>query len=149
MTDLDQRLAAALRRGLAENDWARARTEVRLALAENSGSPKALLALAVCQFHSRDFVDAIATLERASTLGQRATNGQPVPWGPIYLFRALAYAVRRLPQAAQADFYLLRQLDPSPIRWERFDAVLKPDEMRRARLAAEAAGLGEPPESDA
>lgn len=141
MIDLDQRLAAALQRGIAENDWNRARTEVGLALAACPSSAKALLAFGVCQFHIRDFTGAIATLERAASAARRSSAEGAAPWGSIYLFRALAYAARRLPQAARADFELLRQLDPSPIHWERFAAVLKPDELTRARIAADGAGL--------
>ncbi len=35
----------------------------------------------------------------------------------------------------------LRDYDPQPIRWERLQGVLRPDELTRARLAAEAAGI--------
>jgi tetratricopeptide (TPR) repeat protein len=143
MPNLDERLASALQLGVADNNWDRALTEIRLALYEHPAAPNALLALGVCQFHRRDFIEAIASLDRAVNVARRAVNDTTgvIPWGPIYLFRALSFAARRLPSAARADFALLRDLDPTPIRWERFGEVLRPDEITRARIAAQAAGL--------
>jgi hypothetical protein len=143
MPNLDERLAAALRRGVTENNWDRALTEVRLALYEHPTTPNALLTLGVCQFHRRDFIEAIASLDRAVNVARRAADEAAgvIPWGPIYLFRALSFAARRLPSAARADFTLLRELDPTPVRWDRFREVLRADEMTRARIAAKAAGL--------
>lgn len=143
MRGLDERLGLAMRLGLAEGRWDEALNEVRLTLVDHSASEKALLALAVCYFHKREFVEAINWLDQAAQRArQKAGNdATAAPWGPIYLFRGLAYAARRAPSAARADFAELRGLDPTPIRWERFHGVLKPDELARARLAAEAAGL--------
>ncbi len=150
MSSLDERLGAAMRLGLAEQRWDEAINEVRLTLVDHSASAKALLALAVCYFHKREFAEAIAWLDRAERQAKR-TGGtvggeagevvDDVPWPAIYLFRGLAYAARRLPSAARADFAELHAFDPSPIRWERFRQTLRPDELARARFAVEAAGL--------
>jgi tetratricopeptide (TPR) repeat protein len=143
MDPLDARLAAALQKGLGEGEWDTAIREVRAALVDHSSSAKALLALAVCYFHKRQFVDSIVWLDQAARqagrLGDEVAFGGT--WSAIYLFRGLSYAARRLPTAARAEFQELKRLDPTPIRWRRFAAVLRPDEMTRARLAAEGAGL--------
>ena len=143
MAGLDEQLARAMRLGLAEGRWDEALGEVRLSLVDHSASPKALVALGICYFHKRSFAEAITWLDQAA---QRAgwpagRDSSDTPWPAIYLFRGLAYASRRLPTAARADLAQLRAYDPAPINWERFRAVLRPDELARARHAAEAAGL--------
>jgi len=142
MAGLDERLGLAMRLGLVEGRWDDALGEVRLTLIDHSASAKALLALAVCYFHRREFVEAITWLDQAAERAKRDA-GQPgdASWAAIHLFRGLAYAARRAPTAARADFAELRASDPAPIRWEQFKGVLRPDELTRARLAAEAAGL--------
>lgn len=143
MRDLDERLALAMRLGIEEGRWSDALNEVRLTLIDHSSSPKALLALGVCYFHLRDFGQAITWLDQAARQDRRKL-GLPSgdgPWPAIYLFRGVSYAAKRLPAAARADFAELRGFDPAPIRWERFSTVLKPDELARARLAAELAGV--------
>lgn len=143
MDALDARLTAALHQGLAAGEWDVALREVRLTLVDHSSSAKALLALAVCYFHKRQFADSIVWLDQAARQAKRLGDDAAADptWSAIYLFRGLAYAARRLPTAAQADFTELRRMDPSPIRWRSFGAVLRPDELTRARLAAEGAGL--------
>lgn len=132
-----------MRLGLAEGRWDEALNEVRLTLVDCPSSSRGLLALAVCYFHKREFIEAVAWLDEAAKWATRAARmgSTDAPWAAIYLFRGVAYAARRLPAAARADFTELRAFDPAPIRWERFAEVLKPDELERARLAAEAAGL--------
>ena len=141
MDTLDARLTAALQQGLAGGEWDSALREVRLTLIDNSSSAKVLLALAVCYFHKRQFAESIVWLDQAARQAKRLGDADPT-WSAIYLFRGLAYAARRLPTAAQADFAELRRMDPSPIRWRAIGVVLRPDELTRARLAAEGAGLG-------
>jgi tetratricopeptide (TPR) repeat protein len=144
METLDARLTAALHQGLAAGEWDAALRDVRLTLVDYSSSAKALLALAVCYFHKRQFAESITWLDQAARQAKRlADEAEADPtWSAIYLFRGLSYAARRLPTAAQADFLELRRMDPSPIRWRSFAAILRPDELTRARLAAEGAGLG-------
>ena len=143
MDSLDDRLALALRRGLVENEWDHALREVRSTLIDNSSSSKALLALAVCYFHKREFTEAIVWLDQAARQAKRLGGdlSAETTWSAIYLFRGLAYAARRLPTAARADFMELKRYDPTPIRWPRFASILRPDELTRARLTAEAAGI--------
>jgi TPR repeat protein len=140
---LDDRLAVALRLGLVEGEWDQALRDVRFTLIDHSSSSKALLALAVCYFHKREFAEAIVWLDKAARQTKRLGEdvSAEATWSAIYLFRALSYAARRLPTAARADFMELRRFDPTPIRWPRFATILRPDEMARARLTAEAAGL--------
>ncbi len=142
MDALDFKLTAALRQGIVAGEWDSALREVRLTLVDHSSSAKALLALAVCYFHKRQFAESIVWLDQAARQAKRLGDDADPTWSAIYLFRGLAYAARRLPTAAQADFVELRRMDPSPIRWRSFGMVLRPDEITRARLAAEGAGLG-------
>jgi tetratricopeptide (TPR) repeat protein len=147
MDALDARLTAALQQGLVAGEWDAALREVRLTLVDHSSSAKALLALAVCYFHKRQFSESIVWLDQAARQAKRlgdVVEADPT-WSAIYLFRGLAYAARRLPTAAQADFLELRRMDPSPIRWHSFGTVLRPTD--NARLAAEGAGIGPPPRS--
>jgi TPR repeat protein len=114
-----------------------------MVLIDHPSSPKALLALAVGYFHKRQFAEAIVWLDQAARQESRVSDGfaAGTTWSAIYLFRGLSYAARRLNTAARSEFVDLSRLDPSPIRWRRFADVLKPDELARARLAAEQAGL--------
>ncbi len=143
MADVDERLAIAMRLGLVEGRWDDALSEVRMTLVDHAYLPKALLALGVCYFHKRDFLQAITWLDQAERRVRRPTEGEMVEGlkPAIYLFRGAAYATRRLPNAARADFAELRAFGSAPIRWERFEAILRPDELARARHAAMAAGL--------
>ena len=144
MDALDARLSAALQQGLDAGEWDAALREVRLTLVDHSSSAKALLALAVCYFHKRQFTDSIVWLDQAARQAKRlgdADSADPT-WSAIYLFRGLSFAAKRLTTAARADFLELRRMDASPIRWRSFSAILRPDELTRARLAAEGAGLG-------
>lgn len=143
MDSLDVRLAAALRRGLADGEWDVALREVRFALIDNSSSAKALLALAICYFHKREFSESIRWLDQAARQAKRFGDevSEGATLSAIFLFRALAYAACRLTMAARADFLELSKMEPSPIRWHRFANVLRPDELARARYAAEAEGL--------
>lgn len=143
MDELDVRLATALQHGLGAGEWDVAIREVRLTLVDHSSSAKALLALAVCYFHKRQFADSIVWLDQAARQAGRLgddLSADPT-WSAIYLFRGLAYAARRLPTAARAEFEELQRTDPPPIRWQSLGTVLRPDELARARLAAEGAGL--------
>lgn len=144
MDALDNKLTAALRQGLVAGEWDSALRDVRLTLVDHSSSAKALLALAVCYFHKRQFAESIVWLDQAARQAKRLGDDEAADptWSAIYLFRGLSYAARRLPTAAQADFAELRRMDPTPIRWRSFGTILRPDELTRARIAAEGAGLG-------
>lgn len=143
MRTVEERLGLAMRLGLTEGRWEDALTEVRLALIDDASSSSVSLALGVCYFHRRDFSETISWLNQAASRAERAMLAGTVdaPWGPIYLFRAVAYAARRLPAAARADFVSLRDHDPAPVNWASFEKLLLPDELTRAKVAAEAAGM--------
>lgn len=132
-------LADALSLGLVDGKWDDALRAVRSFAAGADTSPSVLMALGICYFHRREFSEAILWLERAAKRGRQLPDPQ-LAWPALYLFRGVAYAAKRLNSAAKADLSELAAYNPSPINWDRFSSVLRPDEIARARRAANAVG---------
>lgn len=135
-----------MRLGLIDGQWEKALTEARLALIDKPWSPKVHLTMGICYFHRRDFGEAIDWFGRAEDSIQRALRqseeGQiKLSLAPIFLFRGISYAAKKLPNAARADLQKLKVEGSAPIRWESFAKILLPDELSRARIVAEKAGL--------
>jgi hypothetical protein len=138
---VDRAAWRALEAGVAQGDWTAALSESRRLLVAYPDSAAVAVAMGICQFHQRKFVDCIEWMNRADRLYKRVGYDATRPLPAVFLFRGLAYAAQRFPAAARADLEQLRGYGPAPIAWDRMSSVLRGDELLRARYAAEDSGL--------